>query len=122
MLSDSRLADESDGRASYEADFPNGGRVTLAFNIFQKGTAAENPTLVSYGAEGLSSDGTHELVAKGNTFISQRPGGTRFMFIAPGTQCRTSTATCSPDPARCPRCRTSGPTTRCSATCRATST
>ena len=86
VLSDSRLADESDGRASYEADFPNGGRVTLAFNIFQKGTAAENPTLVSYGAEGLSADGRHELVAKGNTFISQRPNATRFLFIAPGTQ------------------------------------
>jgi len=86
LVSDSRLADEGDGRASYEADFPNGGRVTLAFNIFQKGNAAENPTLVSYGAEGLSTDGTHELVAKGNTFVSQRPSGTRFLFIAPGTQ------------------------------------
>lgn len=86
ILSDNRLADEVDGRASYEADFPNGGRVTLAFNIFQKGIAAENPTLVSYGAEGLASDGTHELVAKGNTFISQRPNGTRFLFIAPGIQ------------------------------------
>ena len=86
VLSDSRLADESDGRASYEADFPNGGRVTLAFNVFQKGNAAENPTLVSYGAEGLTSDGTHELVAKGNTFISQRASGARFLFVAPGTR------------------------------------
>ena len=86
-LTDNRFADESDGRASYEADFPNGGRVTLAFNIFQKGSAAENPTLVSYGAEGLASDATHELVAKGNTFISQRAAsGTRFLFIAPGTR------------------------------------
>ena len=81
-----RKADEGDGRASYEADFPNGGRVTLAFNIFQKGNAAENTTLVSYGAEGLSTDDTHELVAKGNTFVSQRPSGTRFLFIAPGTR------------------------------------
>ena len=86
-LTDNRFADEADGRASYEADFPNGGRVTLAFNIFQKGNGAENPTLVSYGAEGLASDGTHELVAKGNTFISQRQiSGTRFLFVAPGTR------------------------------------
>ncbi len=84
ILTDNRLADEADGRSSYEADFPNGGRVTLAFNIFQKGNAAENTTLVSYGAEGLTADGKHELVAKGNTFISQRPSGARFLFIAPG--------------------------------------
>ena len=89
VLTDNRLADEADGRASYEADFPNGGRVTLAFNIFQKGDAAENTTLVSYGAEGLSTDGTHELVAKGNTFVSQRPSGSRFLFIAPGIRTTT---------------------------------
>ncbi len=89
VVTDSRLADEVDGHASYEADFPNGGRVLLAFNIFQKGNGAQNTTLVSYGAEGLASDGTHELVAKGNTFISQRPDGSRFLFIAPGTDAVT---------------------------------
>ena len=88
-LTDNRLADEADGRSSYDADFPNGGRVTLTFNIFQKGASAENITLVSYGAEGLTSDGVHELVAKGNTFISQRPAGARFLFIASGTRSTT---------------------------------
>ena len=86
ILSDNRLADEADGHASYEADFPNGGRVTLAFNILQKGPNAENATLVSYGAEGLAPGGAHDLIAKGNTFISQRNGGTRFLFLAPGIQ------------------------------------
>ena len=86
LVTDSRLADEADGRASYEADFPNGGRVTLAFNIFQKGPNAENATLVSYGAEGLAADGVNEIVVKGNTFVSQRSNGTRFLFIAPGTR------------------------------------
>lgn len=85
ILTDNRLADESDGRASYEADFPNGGRVILAFNIFQKGPSAENGTLVSYGAEGLVG-ASGEFVAKGNTFISQRPEGARFIFLAPGTR------------------------------------
>ncbi len=60
--------------------------MTLAFNIFQKSPSGENATLVSYGAEGLMKDGPNTLVAKGNTFISQRPGGARFLFIAPGTQ------------------------------------
>ncbi len=86
VLTDNRLADEADGHSSYEADFPNGGRVTLAFNIFQKSPTSENATLVSYGAEGLMKDGANDLVAKGNTFISQRPNGARFLFIAPGTQ------------------------------------
>ena len=86
ILTDNRLADEADGRASYDADFPNGGQVLLAFNIFQKGASAENSTLVSYGAEGLSPDAKSEFVAKGNTFISQRPNGSRFIFLAPGTK------------------------------------
>ncbi len=86
ILTDNRLADETDGRASYEADFPNGGQVLLSFNIFQKGASAENNTLVSYGAEGLSTDAKSEFVAKGNTFISQRPNGARFIFLAPGTK------------------------------------
>ena len=86
ILTDNRLADEADGHASYEADFPNGGQVLLAFNIFQKGPSAENSALVSYGAEGLSADAKSELVAKGNTFISQRPSGSRFIFIAPATK------------------------------------
>lgn len=86
IVTDSRLADEADGRASYEADFPNGGRVTLAFNIFQKAQSGQNGTLVSYGAEGLAPGGTHEFVARGNTFISQRPSGAKFIFMAPGTQ------------------------------------
>ena len=86
ILTDNRLADETDGHASYEADFPNGGQVLLAFNIFQKGSSAENNTLVSYGAEGLSANAKSEFVAKGNTFISQRPSGSRFIFLAPGTK------------------------------------
>ena len=83
LVSDNRLADEGDGRASYEADFPNGGQVLLAFNVIQKGPGASNSILVSYGAEGLSA-GKNSLVAKGNTFISQRPNGARFIAIAPG--------------------------------------
>lgn len=85
ILTDNRLADESDGRASYEADFPNGGQVILAFNIFQKGPSSENGTLVSYGEEGLS-DAKSEFIAKGNTFVSQRNNGARFIFLAPGTR------------------------------------
>ena len=86
VVTNSRLADEADGRASYEADFPNGGNVTLVSNILQKGASAENTTLVSFGAEGLSGSGDHRLVAKGNTFVGQRPNGVRFLFVAPGVQ------------------------------------
>jgi hypothetical protein len=86
LLTDNRFSDEADGRASYEADFPNGGNVMLAFNIFQKGPFAENSTIVSYGAEGLMNKGKNELTAKGNTFISQYPLGGRFIFMAMGVQ------------------------------------
>lgn len=82
VITDSRFADEADGSASYEVEFPNGGQVTLGFNILQKGTNAENQTLVSYGAEGLALGGNHQFVARGNTFISQR-GGSRFLYLAP---------------------------------------
>ena len=83
VITDNRLADEADGRASYEADFPNGGQVLLAFNVIQKGPNADNSALVSYGAEGLST-GKNAFIAKGNTFVSQRPNGARFIVIAPG--------------------------------------
>ena len=83
LVSDNRLADESDGGASYEADFPNGGQVLFAFNVIQKGPNANNSVMVSYGTEGLSKE-KNSFVAKGNTFLGQRPQGTRFIFIAPG--------------------------------------
>ena len=82
-VTDNRIADEASGNSSYEVEFPNGGKVLLAFNVIQKGNRAQNYTLVSYGAEGLRPS-VNAFSAKGNTFISRRDAGARFIYIAPG--------------------------------------
>ncbi len=46
------LVDGNDGSASYEAEFPNGGDVTLIGNVVGQSSSTENPALVAYGAEG----------------------------------------------------------------------
>lgn len=85
VVTDSRIADEMNGNSSYDLDFPNGGKVLLAFNVIQQGPHTENSTIIAYGAEGLRPSG-NVFVAKGNTVINQRPGGGRFLFLAIGTQ------------------------------------
>ena len=48
----SLLVEGEGGGASYEAEFPNGGAVTLAGKVIGKSSATENPIIVAYGAEG----------------------------------------------------------------------
>ena len=48
------LIDGPGGMASYEADFPNAGDVTLVGNVLGQNANAENPTIVAYGAEGYA--------------------------------------------------------------------
>lgn len=46
-----RLSDEN-GRASYALEFPNGGGAQVMGNLIQQSARTQNPTLISYGAEG----------------------------------------------------------------------
>jgi hypothetical protein len=46
------LVDGSDGRASYELEFPNGGIAYVIGNVIGQSAATDNPALVAYGAEG----------------------------------------------------------------------
>ena len=46
------LADGEQGRASYELEFPNGGVAFVIGNVIAQSAGTDNPTLVSYGAEG----------------------------------------------------------------------
>ncbi len=46
------LVDGPGGKASYEAEFPNGGDVTLVGNVVGQSITTENPTVIAYGAEG----------------------------------------------------------------------
>ena len=65
-----RLDDRPDGQASYELEFPNGGMAWVVGNVIAQGSAASNPTLLAFGAEG--SDGRpHGLYLAHNTFINE---------------------------------------------------
>jgi hypothetical protein len=66
----SLLIDGADGSASYEADFPNGGDVTLVGNVLGQSSHAENPTMVAYGAEGRSWP-INKLTMVHNTLYSE---------------------------------------------------
>jgi hypothetical protein len=78
-----RIMDENDGRSSYAIDLPNGGLSFVIGNVIQHGPAAENPTVVSYGAEGLQNP-LNELYFVNNTVVNDRPGGGAFLFVRAG--------------------------------------
>jgi hypothetical protein len=80
-----QIADELEGRSSYEAEFPNGGLALMVGNLVQQGPLARNFTLVSYGVEGLTHP-LNELHAAHNTLVNDRTGGGRFFFVAAGTR------------------------------------
>jgi hypothetical protein len=46
------LVDGAGGKASYELEFPNGGLAYVIGNAIGQSAGTENPTIVSYGAEG----------------------------------------------------------------------
>jgi hypothetical protein len=79
-----RIMDEKDGRSSYDIDIPNGGVSFLIGNVIQQGPDTENPTIVSYGAEGLQYP-SNELYFVNNTVVNDRPAGGRFIFVRGGT-------------------------------------
>jgi len=46
------LADGEEGRSSYELEFPNGGIAYVIGNVIAQSAGTDNPSVVSYGAEG----------------------------------------------------------------------
>ena len=80
----SRLTDEEGGSASYELEFPNGGEVHVVGNIVQQGRDTQNPTLISFGAEGLSWK-RNTIVLSGNTLIDDRAPPGFFLRVKEGT-------------------------------------
>ncbi|MFB0936763.1 MAG: hypothetical protein QMB52_13390 [Propionivibrio sp.] len=68
------LADGAEGRASYELEFPNGGIAFVIGNIIAQNADTENPTLVSYGAEGPHWP-DNALYFAHNTLVNDRYGG-----------------------------------------------
>lgn len=59
------------GGASYEVDFPAGGRVTLIGNIIGQGSDSQNPVVVAFGSEGQAWDKS-ALFMSHNTLINYK--------------------------------------------------
>jgi len=78
-----RLTDETEGRASYELEFPDGGIAYVLGNIIQQSAHSENEAIVSFGAEGYKWP-QNELYLVSNTLVDDLPGGGRFLRVAPG--------------------------------------
>src|SRR5262249_3004869 len=52
-------------------DLPNGGLTYLIGNVFQKGPRTESPTMIAYGAEGLTNP-VNELHLAHNAMVNDR--------------------------------------------------
>ncbi len=78
-----RLTDEMGGRASYELEFPSGGRAIVVGNLIQQASSSENPTIVSMGAEGLRWP-VNRLFLAHNTLVNDRSQGVRALDLRNG--------------------------------------
>ncbi len=73
-----RIMDEQDGTSSYDIDLPNGGTAFIIGNSLQQGRHTDNPTMLSFGAEGLHYS-PNELYVVNNTFVNDLGSG-RFIY------------------------------------------
>jgi len=83
LIVNSRITDESAGRASYELEFPNGGIAYVLGNVIQQSARTENSHLISYGAEGYRWP-QRELFLVNNTLVDDLPRGGTFLQVAQG--------------------------------------
>jgi len=68
------LVDGAGGRASYELEFPNGGLAYVIGNAIGQSAGTDNPSIVSYGAEGGRWP-DNALVMAHNTLINDKHSG-----------------------------------------------
>ena len=78
-----RLTDEIGGTASYELEFPNGGLAYVMGNLIQQSSTTENPTVISFGAEGYRAQ-SNRLFLVNNTLVDMRPQGGQFLRVKGG--------------------------------------
>jgi hypothetical protein len=79
-----RLTDEPGGRASYELEFPVGGLAFVVRNLIEQGENTENPTIISFGAEGYRWS-RNDLYLSHNTIVNDRVEGGVFIVARPGS-------------------------------------
>ncbi len=77
-----RLTDE-DGNASYELEFPNGGRALVVGNVIEQSSKTQNPVIVSFGAERYRWP-VNELVMSHNTVVNSGAKNAVFVRVAAG--------------------------------------
>jgi hypothetical protein len=81
----SLLVDGVGGTASYEADFPNGGQVTMVGNVLGQSSTTENRVMVAYGSEGyIWPDNKLRMVH--NTLYSEGLGPAWFLRVFENNQ------------------------------------
>lgn len=87
FIEQNRLTGEN-GTASYQLDFPTGGRALVLGNVLQQGNATDNRVLLTYGEEGgLGGNAAdHYLYVSHNTFVSRRGAGALFVRVSSGMQ------------------------------------
>lgn len=78
-----RLSDEIGGEASYELEFPSGGRALAVGNLIQQSSMTRNRTMVSFGAEGYAWR-HNELRLSHNTLVDKRPANGVYLFVRAG--------------------------------------
>jgi hypothetical protein len=81
-----RIMDEATGTSSYDIDIPDSGLTYIIGNLIQQGPAADNSTIVAYGAESANNP-IHELYVVNNTIVNDRGSGT-FLSVRGGTTAR----------------------------------
>jgi hypothetical protein len=73
------------GKPSYEINVPNGGTTYIIGNVIMQPTASNNPAMVSYGEEGVSSDRKTDLYVINNTFVNDDSSRGTFVTIRNAT-------------------------------------
>jgi hypothetical protein len=76
-----RIMDEQDGTSSYAIDLPNGGASYVIGNLIQQGPKTQNPSIVSYAAEGASNT-VQQLFVVNNTIVNDYPNGGTFVQVS----------------------------------------
>ena len=84
-----RLTDETGGHASYELEFPDGGTAYVIGNIIEQSATTENPTLISFGAEGYKT-AKNTLYLINNTLVDHWSGNGKFLVVKPGANSITA--------------------------------
>ncbi|MFC5476573.1 hypothetical protein [Massilia suwonensis] len=73
------------GKPSYEINVPNGGTTYIIGNVIMQPTASNNPAMVSYGEEGISTDRKSDLYVINNTFVNDDSSRGTFVTVRNAT-------------------------------------